>query len=124
MAKLLDDYLFVAAIDFGTTYSGYAFSSRDEFKKEPLKINSNQSWNAGKQQHFSLKTPTCLLLDNKEELSSFGYEAENKYTDIVYDRKQNDYFFFHRFKMQLYNNKVPRIKIKTEICSLWVSLFN
>lgn len=29
--------LFVAAIDFGTTYSGYAFSSYDDFQKEPQK---------------------------------------------------------------------------------------
>ena len=49
-----------------------------------------------------LKTPTCLLLDDKEELISFGYEAENKYCDIVIDRNQNEYFFFQRFKMKLY----------------------
>jgi hypothetical protein len=53
-----------------------------------------------------LKTPTCLLLDDKEELISFGYEAENKYSDIVIDRKQNEYFIFQRFKMKLYKNKV------------------
>jgi molecular chaperone DnaK (HSP70) len=88
MASLTDHYLFVAAIDFGTTYSGYAFSSRDDFKKDPLKIVSNQAWNAGSQRHFSLKTPTCLLLDDNEELVSFGYEAENKYSDIVIDRKK------------------------------------
>jgi molecular chaperone DnaK (HSP70) len=99
MASLIDEYLFVAAIDFGTTYSGYAFLSRDDFEKDPLKIVVNQAWNAGSQRHFSLKTPTCLLLDDKEELVSFGYEAENKYSDFVIDRKQNEYFFFQRFKM-------------------------
>ncbi|XP_063406077.1 heat shock 70 kDa protein 12A-like [Mytilus trossulus] len=105
MSKLSDDYLFVVAIDFGTTYSGYAFSSRDDFKRDPQKIVANQAWNAGSQRHLSLKTPTCLLLDNKEEFVSFGYEAENKYTDIVIDRQQNEYYFFQRFKMQLYKNK-------------------
>ncbi|XP_071144370.1 heat shock 70 kDa protein 12B-like [Mytilus edulis] len=111
MSTLSDDYWFVVAIDFGTTYSGYAFSSRDDFKKEPLKIISNQAWNAGSQRHFSLKTPTCLLLDDNEELVSFGYEAENRYTDIVMDREQNKYLFFQRFKMQLYKNQ----KIKGEM---------
>ncbi|XP_052089282.1 heat shock 70 kDa protein 12A-like [Mytilus californianus] len=105
MSKLSDDYLFVVAIDFDTTYSGYAFSSRDDFKRDPLKIVANQAWNAGSQRHLSLKTPTCLLLDNNEELVSFGYEAENKYADIVLDGQQNEYFFFQRFKMQLYKNK-------------------
>ena len=122
MASLTNDYLFVAAIDIGTTYSGYAFSSRDDFKKDPLMIVINQAWNVGSQRHISLKTPTCLLLDDKEELVSFGYEAENKYSDIVIDRKQNEYLFFLRFKMQLYKNKVNNlynlIKITTLICSL------
>ena len=72
------------------------------------------------QRHLSLKTPTCLLLDDKEELVSFGYEAENKYSDIVIDRKQNEYLFFQRFKMQLYKNKVSNlcnlIKIASLIC--------
>lgn len=106
MSTLSDEYLFVVAIDFGTTYSGYAFSSRDNFKKDPLKIIANQAWNAGSARHFSLKTPTCLLLNDKEELVSFGYEAENKYADIVMDHKQNEYFYFQRFKMQLYKSKV------------------
>jgi hypothetical protein len=75
MASLTDGYLFVAAIDFGTTYFGYTCSSRGDFKKDPLKIVINQAWNAGSQRHISLKTPICLLLDDKEELVSFGYEA-------------------------------------------------
>ena len=32
MASLTEDYLLVAAIDFGTTYSGYALSSIDSRK--------------------------------------------------------------------------------------------
>lgn len=33
-----DDYLLVAAIDFGTAFSGYAFSPRVDFNKDPLKV--------------------------------------------------------------------------------------
>jgi len=33
-----DNFLLVAAIDFGTAYSGYAFSSREDFKRDPLKV--------------------------------------------------------------------------------------
>ena len=33
-----ENYLLVAAIDFGTAYSGYAFSRVDDFKKDPLKV--------------------------------------------------------------------------------------
>ena len=105
---LAEDYLFVAAIDFGTAYSGYAFSSTDRFKRDPLEIRANQIWNAGSQNQLSLKTPTCLLLDDKEDLVSFGYEAENKYSNIVSENKQNEYFFFQRFKMHLYKNMVNK----------------
>jgi len=39
----MSDYLMVAAIDFGTTYSGYAFSTISNFKLDPLKIHANQA---------------------------------------------------------------------------------
>ena len=32
------DASFVAAIDFGTTYSGFAFSSKDNYDKDPLRV--------------------------------------------------------------------------------------
>lgn len=39
-----DNYLLVAAIDFGTTYSGYAFSTRQRFSTDKLNIIANQVW--------------------------------------------------------------------------------
>ena len=100
------NYLYVAAIDFGTTYSGYAFSSRTDFKRDPLEIHANQSWNAGSTQLASLKTPTCLLLDSDKKFVAFGYEAENEYADLISDQLHGDYFYFSRIKMYLYQNKV------------------
>jgi hypothetical protein len=41
----MSDYVMVAAIDFGTTYSGYAFSTISNLKLDPLKIHANQAWN-------------------------------------------------------------------------------
>lgn len=98
-------YLLVAAIDFGTTYSGYAFSMKYAFDKDPLTIDANQAWNAGEKQLLSLKTPTCLLLDSNKQFDSFGYEAENKYAEIVMENEQDKYYYFHRFKMCLHENK-------------------
>lgn len=37
----LDGKLLVAAIDFGTAYSGYAYSFRNDYKLDPLKITTN-----------------------------------------------------------------------------------
>lgn len=101
----MTDALMVVAIDFGTSYSGYAFSTRNDFQRDPLKIHANQAWNSGKKQLLSLKTPTCLLLDKKREIVSFGYEAEDAYAELVLDDKHHDYYFFERFKMKLFQNK-------------------
>ncbi|XP_063432515.1 heat shock 70 kDa protein 12A-like [Mytilus trossulus] len=101
----MSDHLLVAAIDFGTTYSGYAFSTIANFKLDPLKIHANQAWNAGGRQLLSLKTPTCLLLNEKKELASFGFEAENEYAELVLDEKHHDHYYFTRFKMKLYQTK-------------------
>ena len=100
------NHLMVAALDFGTTYSGYAFSMRHEFETEPLKIHCNHIWNAGARALSSMKTPTCLLLDKEKKFVAFGYDAENQYADLVMDKEHDDYYFFHRFKMNLHNNKV------------------
>ncbi|OWF39272.1 heat shock 70 kDa protein 12A-like [Mizuhopecten yessoensis] len=100
----ISTHLFVAAIDFGTTYSGYAFSAKDDFRKEPLKINANV-WNAGARSLMSHKAPTALLLNPDKTFNSFGYEAENNFSQLAEEGEHKDYYFFHRFKMFLYNNK-------------------
>lgn len=106
-----ENFLIVAALDFGTTFSGYAFSFKDDFKNDPLKINVNQAWNSGGPGHslLSLKTPTCLLLNKFQEMIAFGYEAENDYAELVSAKEYHDYYYFTRFKMCLYQNKVNTI---------------
>ena len=101
------NHLMVAALDFGTTYSGYAFSMISEFKNDPLNIHANPMWESATRAVSSLKTPTCLLLKKDDrDFVAFGYDAENQYADIVMDAKLEDYYYFHRFKMNLHNNKV------------------
>ncbi|CAG2209464.1 Heat shock 70 kDa protein 12B [Mytilus edulis] len=96
----------VVAIDFGTTYSGYAFSvSPPHTELKDVEILSNQVWNSGTAEVASLKTPTCLLLTKERDLVAFGYEEEEQYADIVIDGNADDYYFFHRFKMNLHNYK-------------------
>jgi hypothetical protein len=100
-------HILVAAFDFGTTYSGYAFSFRDD----PMKIQTNQGWNAGSEKLISLKTPTCVLLNQHKQFDSFGFEAENKYSDLAEDNKHHGWMLFRRFKMLLHNNEVNIFKL-------------
>ena len=106
----------VAAIDFGTTYSGYAFSTTADYKKDKLKIHTNTEWSAGGRALISLKTPTCVLIDKTNpllnQIDSFGFEAENNYADAVIDEQTDNYYFFNRFKMMLYARKVRNETIK------------
>ncbi|XP_069130726.1 heat shock 70 kDa protein 12A-like [Argopecten irradians] len=106
-------YLFVAAVDFGTTYSGYAFAATADLKKTndngPVPIKTNV-WNAGGRELLSSKAPTALLLKPDKTFQSFGYKAENDYSYLVSEeeddegRSYKDYYYFHRFKMVLHDN--------------------
>lgn len=96
----LSNYITVAALDLGFTDSGYAFSFKKEFETDPLKIHANQCWNAGDKNILSLKTPTCVLLDEDKELKAFGSFAENEFKDIILDEEQNNYYFFGGFYIQ------------------------
>ncbi|KAL3880726.1 hypothetical protein ACJMK2_032943 [Sinanodonta woodiana] len=96
------NYLMVAAIDFGTTYSGYAFSFKYDFEKDPLKISAN-NWTAGSRALVSLKTPTTVLINSKKEFSAFGYEAEDRYAELAEEEDHTGWYYYRRFKMMLFD---------------------
>lgn len=100
-----DHALLVAAIDFGTTYSGYAFSFRHEFEQDPLRVCSS-SWSSGSGTGISLKTSSCILFRPDGQFESFGFEAEDRYSDLTLDKEHHAWFYFRRFKMKLYDSKV------------------
>ena len=89
----------VGAIDFGTTNSGWAYSFLHDFKSEPAKAYVRQ-WNSGTL--VTEKTPTCALISpDGQTLEGFGYDAENKYKDLVEKGRHRGYYYFRRFKMSL-----------------------
>jgi len=102
------DYLIVAAIDFGTTFSGYAFSFLHDYQRDPLKVCAN-NWAAGTGNLMSQKTSTCVLFKPTGEFHSFGFEAEDKYSDLALDNEHHEWYYFRRFKMKLYETKVGNI---------------
>ncbi|KAM4730618.1 heat shock 70 kDa protein 12A-like [Anableps anableps] len=92
---------YIISIDFGTTYSGHAFSltSREEEVDPQVKL-----W--GKEVGLETpKTPTCILFDEHQEFVSFGYEARRTYLKNS-GKDSREKFFFHCFKMSLYGKKV------------------
>lgn len=106
--------LVVAAIDFGTTYSGFAFSLKNTWTKVQCSEWSNGSF-------LSNKTPTVLLLNPDQTFLAFGYNAETLIAEQKYDSdsegneikkpkyNMSEYYYFQRFKMLLFENEVRLI---------------
>ena len=105
MASSLDGKLLVAAIDFGTAYSGYAFSMRTTYRTDPLKIEVN-SWAGEGIEMQSFKAPSSVLLNPDKTFNSFGYKAEEKYAELAEEDLHKDWFFITKFKMKLLYKQV------------------
>lgn len=96
-------YLATVGIDFGTTYSGFAFSFNKEQGDDAIFMNRDWENELG---HRTSKTPTCLLLKPDRSFDSFGYKALEKYTNLRSVFEEKDFFFFQHFKMELHNEEV------------------
>lgn len=112
-----EDALAVVAIDFGTTYSGYAYSFRDEYKKDHAKIYSNEAWQSG-DGLVTPKTPTAILFDDDGQFLHFGYEAEHCYAEFSEGGDADEYYYFTQFKMKLFQTEdispetlQPRVRV-------------
>ena len=102
-------YLAVAAIDFGTTYSGFAFSFIKDQGKDAIFMNMD--WVNNEQRGQTSKTPTCLLLKPDLSFDSFGYDAIEMYASLQVESEEKEYFFFKHFKMALHSDEVGLVLI-------------
>ncbi|XP_060589195.1 heat shock 70 kDa protein 12A-like [Ruditapes philippinarum] len=101
--------MLVAAIDFGTTYSGWAFSFKHDFDKDPTKVSA-KNWIGD--QLVSAKAPTCVLIKpDGKTLHSFGYAAETKYANLAEEGTHKRWYYFRRFKMMLYDKMTNSKKL-------------
>ncbi|CAK8698570.1 unnamed protein product [Clavelina lepadiformis] len=87
----------VVAIDFGTTYSGYAFS----FVHQPESVHLMRKWSGGDPGITNQKTPTVVLLRPSGEFHSFGFEARDFYHDLDANEAKK-WIYLDRFKMKLH----------------------
>lgn len=93
----------VVAIDFGTTYSGYAFS----FTRDPESIHMMRRWEGGDPGIVNQKTPTTLLLSPEGKFHSFGFAARDFYHDLD-PQEAKKWLYFEKFKMTLHHNAVSQ----------------
>ncbi|CAG2244432.1 unnamed protein product [Mytilus edulis] len=107
------NYTTVAALDFGTSYSGYAFSSLSEFQNDPLNIQVNETWGTG-QTMLSIKSPKCILLNNNKEFQCFGYDAEYMYEDICTKGNRSESYFFYGLNIEVAGIPTDQLSMVTE----------
>lgn len=93
-----------AAIDIGTEFSSYAFSTVSKEHGDRLRILSSVL-SCNPTDGLSTGTPTCVLFNSKGNFDSYGDEAEEKYSNLVRDDEHRNWYFFRRFKMMLSNKK-------------------
>ena len=95
------NYFVVVAIDFGTTFSGYAFA----FTRDPQSVHMMRRWEGGDPGVTNQKTPTTLLLKPDGSFHSFGFGARDFYHDLEPEDAKK-WMYFEKFKMSLHSNKV------------------
>ena len=99
------DHHCVASIDFGTTFSGYAYA----YNPNNISVSKWNAGDGGLLSNISNKTPTTVLLDNDEKFIAFGFDAETAYSKLCDYGEHEEYYYFHRFKMILYD------KVRTSV---------
>lgn len=97
-------YFVVVAIDFGTTFSGYAFA----FTRDHESIHMMRRWEGGDPGVSNQKTPTTLLLRPDGTFHSFGFGARDFYHDLEPDEARK-WLYFEKFKMALHTRKVNKL---------------
>lgn len=100
----------VVAIDFGTTYSGYAYA----FTRSPDEIHLMRHSDAGHLGGVAVKMPTILLLNERGGFHSFGYEAREAYHDLE-EAETRQWLYFEKFKMELHSRQVGRSYVGSSV---------
>ncbi|XP_071511378.1 uncharacterized protein, partial [Diadema antillarum] len=98
----------VVAIDFGTTFSGYAYS----LVREPESVHIMRKWEGGDPGVTNMKTPTTLLLTPEGKFHSFGFTARDFYHDMDHNEALR-WLYFDKFKLTLHGD--PNLNLQTEI---------
>ncbi|KAL4230324.1 Heat shock 70 kDa protein 12A [Mactra antiquata] len=61
---------------------------------------------------ISTDTPTVILFDEHKKFHSFGYKAEEAYSELALNNEHHKWYFFKRFKMILHENKIKIEDVK------------
>ena len=92
----------VVAIDFGTTFSGYAFSFMTDHHSDHHPIHIMRKWEGGDPGVNNQKAPTIILLTPNQDFHTFGFTARDFYHNLDATESAK-WLYFDKFKMALHN---------------------
>ncbi|XP_061189265.1 heat shock 70 kDa protein 12A-like [Saccostrea echinata] len=95
----------MAAIDFGTKYSGYAFALNRSDTTIQL-----PTWSSG--DAMTTKAPTAVLFGPDKTFLKFGYDAIAYMQENPYEEDLGKFYFFQDFKMRLYETEDLSLETK------------
>jgi len=101
----------VAAIDFGTSNSGFAFAFRSECSNSRVGEIHRSKWQGTTGSWANGKAPTTALFDEDMKLHSFGFEAQEEYAKLTEAKKHKGWHYFRNFKLKLHGKMVRFIFI-------------
>lgn len=91
--------ILVVAINLCTSSFGYAYSFKEDYKRNPIEITLNQN-------DFKLpRFPTSMLINPKKEFLKFGDCAEDIFSTLDRDKKYC-YYYFSEVKLSLQDTVV------------------
>ncbi len=88
------------AIDFGTTFSGYAYCLSAHTSAGDIYKNTEWTKQVGQKNSY-IKTPTHLLYKDGR-LEAWGYHAKRRLSELSETEDAEDYCFFENFKPKLF----------------------
>lgn len=97
----MKSFRIVAAVDFGTFSTGFAWAVVDEKNTDATgrQIYTHTQWPS--QPVAYPKTRTCLLLDKDGEVIAWGHEAHRQWRELRASRRERGLRFVQGFKMSL-----------------------
>lgn len=93
--------LCAAAIDIGTTSSGCSWTM-------PSLLYPITRRRLTRKSH---RISTTILLDNHQKLVDFGRDAEKIYSDLSAKEEQENFYYFHQFKLLLYDKARTSVRM-------------
>ena len=98
-------YTVIAAIDLGTSTSGYAVAYTTNTEKSD-EIVLNQWHVSDDERHSTRKIPSHILIQEDDFFGCFGHDAKRKYKQLCLKQQHREAYYFKNILKHLFKERV------------------